>query len=600
MENQVLDRSKISKDLKWDLSLLMKPEDFNKSLEQLETISKDIEKSYKGNLNNPETIVSCLKDLEVFSGKMSRTGSYSYLQLSVDQGDPNRQKLYMKGGNIFSQIYSRMSFIEAEILKNEEAIIKSAIGLDGSYKNYLEDLLNKKDHSLGEDVERVISALSPTINGAYSVYDNAKLVDMTFPTLEVDGEKYPMTFGVFEEELEINPNTKVRRLAFEEFHKVLRAYENTIASAYQTHVQTEKTISDLRAYKNVYESLLDEQKVDMAMYNRQIDLIMTELAPHMRKYANLIKKIYKLDKMTFADLKVSIDPEYDPQITIEESKEYIFGALSVMGEEYLDIMKKAYDNRWIDFAKNKGKSTGAFCATPYGSNPFILTSFSGGMKEVFTLAHELGHAGHFYLMHENQNIFNSDISTYFVEAPSTMNEILMGNYLMENAKDSRMKRWVLSTIVGNTYYHNFVTHLLEAAYQREVYKIIEEGGSVQASSLNEIKRNVLEEFWGDAVEITEGAELTWMRQPHYYMGLYPYTYSAGLTVATEVSKKVLEDKKNIEPWLDTLRAGGSKTPLELAQMAGVDISTEEPLRNTIEHIGRMIDEIISLTEEIEA
>jgi oligoendopeptidase F len=155
-------------------------------------------------------------------------------------------------------------------------------------------------------------------------------------------------------------------------------------------------------------------------------------------------------------------------------------------------------------------------------------------------------------------------------------------------------------MISRTYYHNFVTHLLEAAYQREVYEIIDKGGSVQASKLNEIKKGVLERFWGDTVTINEGAELTWMRQPHYYMGLYPYTYSAGLTVATEVSKRILsEGQPAIDDWREVLKAGGTKTPVELAKMAGVDITTEKPLLHTIEHIGNIIDEIVKLTEELE-
>jgi oligoendopeptidase F len=222
------------------------------------------------------------------------------------------------------------------------------------------------------------------------------------------------------------------------------------------------------------------------------------------------------------------------------------------------------------------------------------------MAEVFVLAHELGHAGHFNLCNHSQNIFDTEVSTYFVEAPSTMNEMLMANYLMKVNDDPRFKRWVLSSMIGHTYYHNFVTHLLEAAYQREVYNIIDEGGSVQATKLNEIKRSVLEKFWGDDVKIIDGAELTWMRQPHYYMGLYPYTYSAGLTIATEVSKRILtEGQPAIDDWIEVLKAGSTKTPVELAKMAGVDITTEKPLLDTIEHIGNIIDEIIKLTEEIE-
>lgn len=209
------------------------------------------------------------------------------------------------------------------------------------------------------------------------------------------------------------------------------------------------------------------------------------------------------------------------------------------------------------------------------------------------------HAGHFYLAYQEQNIFNSRPSLYCIEAPSTMNEMLMANYLMKNTEDKRMKRWVLSTIISRTYYHNFVTHLLEAAFQREVYRIVDEGGSINAQLLNNIKREVLENFWQDTVIINEGAELTWMRQPHYYMGLYPYTYSAGLTIATEVNRRILkEGQKAIEDWLEVLKAGGTYTPVEFAKRVGVDITTEKPLLNTIEYIGSIIDEIIQLTEEL--
>jgi oligoendopeptidase F len=356
----------------------------------------------------------------------------------------------------------------------------------------------------------------------------------------------------------------------------------------------------LKGFNSVIDSLLFPQKIDRTLYNRQIDIIMEKLAHHMRKYAKLLQRIHKLDAMTFADLKIAVDPEYEPNITVEESKKYINEALSVLGQDYLDMIKKGYDERWIDFVQNKGKSTGAFCSSPYGSHPFILISWTERMREVFVLAHELGHAGHFYLCHQNQNIFDTRPSLYFIEAPSTMNEMLMANYLMKTNEDTRFKRWVLSSMISRTYYHNFVTHMLEAAYQREVYNIIDEGGSVQASKLNEIKRGVLEKFWGDTVEISDGAELTWMRQPHYYMGLYPYTYSAGLTVATEVSKRILkEGQPAIDDWRAVLKSGGTKTPVELAKMAGVDITSEKPLLDTIEHIGSIIDEIIELTEELD-
>ena len=365
-------------------------------------------------------------------------------------------------------------------------------------------------------------------------------------------------------------------------------------------VQQEKIEADLRGYDSVIDYLLQEQEVTRDMFDRQIDVIMSDLAPVMQKYAKLIQRVHGLDKMRFEDLKISIDPSYEPDISIETSKEYIYGALNVLGDDYLNMLETAYNNRWIDFAQNKGKETGAYCASPYFTHSYVFISWTGKMAETFVLAHELGHAGHFKLAQDHQNLLESEASMYFVEAPSTMNEMLMANYLFSNSNDARFKRWVIGSIISRTYYHNMVTHLLEAAYQREVYKKVDNGESLTAPVLNKLMRNVYEQFFGDAVELTDGMELTWMRQPHYYMGLYSYTYSAGLTIGTVVSQKIKkEGQKAVDAWLETLKAGGSKNPVELAKVAGVDITTNAPLKSTIAYISELVDEVEILTNEIE-
>ena len=222
------------------------------------------------------------------------------------------------------------------------------------------------------------------------------------------------------------------------------------------------------------------------------------------------------------------------------------------------------------------------------------------MADVFTLAHELGHAGHFRLCNNAQSLYDTNVSTYFVEAPSTMNELIMAHYLLKTSDDKRFRRWVLASMVGHTYYHNFVTHLREAWYQREVYRIVEEGGSVNAQTLSEIFKKNLETFWGEDVVLTPGAELTWMRQPHYYSGLYSYTYSAGLTIATEAALRIEnEGQSAVDDWKKVLTAGSTLDPMGLAKLMQIDISTDEPLNHTIDHIGGMIDEICRLTEEID-
>ena len=600
MEKELLFRKDVDKKLTWDLSLIYPTEekmqeDFNRTKEMVETI----EKKYKGKLAEAGNIEDCLTEYRKLVEIMTLIGSYTSLAVSVDYYDSALQERNNRIGNWFAEIQSRLSFIESEILQQDENVLKEAVDLAKENKNMLKDMLERKKYQLHPEAERVLAAVSPTLDAPYQMYEITKLADMQFDNFEVDGKEYPLGYSLFEDDYEYDNRTDVRRAAFDAFSKKIRQYVNVTAMAYNTTVCHEKLMADLRGYDSVYDMLLFPQKVERELYDRQIDLIMEKLAPHMRKYAKLIQRVHKLDKMTYADLKLPIDPEYVPKVTIEESKEYIMKGLSILGEDYVDMIQEAYDKRWVDFAQNQGKSTGGFCASPYGRGSFILLSWNERMSDVFTLAHELGHAGHFRLCNGAQSIFDTNVSSYFVEAPSTMNELLMAHYLLKTSDDKRFRRFVLSNMVSNTYYHNFVTHLLEAAYQREVYKIIDEGGSVQADVLNRIMKDTLTKFWGDAVELTEGAELTWMRQPHYYMGLYSYTYSAGLTIATQVCKRIEnEGQTAVDDWKKVLTAGSTKTPMELAQMAGVDISTDAPLLDTIETIGSMIDEIISLTDEL--
>jgi oligoendopeptidase F len=601
MGKSIKERKDVDMSLTWDLSALFKTEEeYHEAVKEAEALTLEIEGEYKGRLNSAAVMNECLDKMKTVLQKIRLVSSYAHLALSVDQTNSESQGRTMKLTNIVSNLESKLSFVKSEILQADEKIISEASELSEANSHYLKEVIKFKKHALHPEVERVLAALSGTLNTPYTIYNRAKLADMDFKNFTVDGIQYPLSFVLFENEWEFETDTEIRRRAFEAFSGKIKEYQHTIAAAYQAQVQKEKTLSDLRGFGSVIDSLLYPQDVDRELYDRQIDLIMEKLAPHMRRYAGLLQKIHGLEEMTFADLKLAVDPNYEPEISVEESHKYIQEALSVLGEDYSEMINRSYDERWIDYVQNKGKSTGAFCSSPYGSHPFILISWTQRMREVFVLAHELGHAGHFYLAQQNQNIFDTRPSLYFIEAPSTMNEMLMANYLMETNDDLRFRRWVLSSMVSRTYYHNFVTHLLEAAYQREVYKIIDAGGSLQAPKLSALKKEVLSKFWGDSVKITEGAELTWMRQPHYFMGLYPYTYSAGLTIATEVSKRIkTEGRPAIDDWRTVLMAGGTKTPVELAKMAGVDITTEKPLLDTIEYIGSLIDEIIKLTGELE-
>lgn len=585
----------------WDLSLIFAAEaDFEAAVEKAKALADTLEKTYKNALTTPESIAECLALYEELEILLYQTTSYTSLAVSVDYTDTEAQKKDAKMSALAAEIGSRLSFIESEIADAPEELIRAAMDKTGRAKHYLAEILREKPHRLGAETEKVLAALSPVFNAPYDIYHMTKLADMKFGSFTVNGKEYPLGYSLFEDEYEYEADTDVRRAAFRAFSDKLREYENTTAATYNTYLTQQRIMAHQRGFADMFEADLFTDHVTREMYDRQIDLITEKLAPAMRKYARLIGKMNKLDRVTFADLKLPLDAEFDPRVTIEESREYVRSALSVLGQDYADMVDEAYDKRWIDFARNVGKETGGFCSSPYGCNSYILLSWNNRMADVFTIAHELGHAGHFRLCNGAQSLFDTNVSGYLIEAPSTMNELLLAQDLLRKNTDKRFRRWVLSSLIGHTYYHNFVTHLREAWYQREAMNIIEQGGAVNAETLSGIFRKNLETFWGDAVELTEGCELTWMRQPHYYMGLYSYTYSAGLTLATQAALNIAaEGESAVARWRAMLEAGSTRDPLGLAAIAGIDLSTPDALEHTIAYISGIIDEIAALTEEID-
>ena len=585
----------------WDLSLIFSDE--QAMWDALESVKAEVKRfadTYEGRLDTADNIVGCLDAMEPILVSTSRIWSYAGLALEADYTDNALREREAKVSDELTRLRSAMAFVDSQILLAPEEELKAAVEKARGCRVYIQDLIARKAHMLSPETEKVLTALSMSLDVPYTVYNTMKLADIAFDPFTVDGKEHTLGYSLFEDDYELEADTPVRRAAFRAFYDTLKKYQNTTAAAYNACVTQEKTMSELRGFDNVFDSLLFEQKVTREMYDRQIDVITEKLAPHMRRYARLLAKKHGLDRMTFADLKIAVDPEYDPRVTIAESHTYVRDALSILGEDYVAMVDRAYRERWIDFARNVGKSTGGFCSGLYRQNSFILLNWNDRMSDVFTIAHELGHAGQSMYGDRAQSYYDNDPSMYLVEAPSTMNELLLAHHLTHTKDDRRFRRWVLSSLIGNTYYHNFVTHLREAWYQREVYRIIDEGGSVNADVLSGLFRKNLELFWGDAVEIPEGAELTWMRQPHYYMGLYPYTYSAGLTVATQAMLRIeKEGAPAVEDWKAFLSAGGTKAPADLARIAGFDITTDAPLNATIDYIGSLIDEICRLTEELD-
>lgn len=589
-------RNEVPVEQTWDLKDLFATEEEWEN--ELLAVQSDLSKvtQYQGKLSEgPKTLLACLNERENLLKRVIRVATYASLRQSADGTDPVNQANSSRVAAALSKVSASLTFIKSEILDLPDGTVERYIDEEDELKvfqKYLEELLDTKPHTLSAETEAALASLGMVLEAPYMIYERSKSSDMTFASItDPEGNEQPVSFALYEDLYEASPNTKLRRAAYDSFVETLKQYKNTFAATYATEINKQVALAKLRKYESVTDMLLDPQQVTKEMYQNQLDVIQEELAPHMRRFAQLKKRVLGLDKMRFCDLKAPLDPDFSPKTTYEEASEVILEAVSVMGPEYRAIIEKGLTERWVDLADNVGKSTGAFCSSPYGVHPYILITWTDTMRSAFTLAHELGHAGHFYLAGKNQRMTNTRPSMYFVEAPSTMNEMLLGNYLMAKTDDPRMKRWVVLQQLG-TYYHNFVTHLLEGELQRRVYDLAEAGKPITAAILCEQKADLLAKFWGDAVELDEGASLTWMRQPHYYMGLYPYTYSAGLTVSTAAAQMIQEEgEPAVERWLEVLKSGGTMKPLELIKHAGLDMTKPDAIRKAVAYVGTLVDEL---------
>ena len=600
MSDKLFKRSEVDPGLKWDLTSLFQTEaDFDLALEELVKDVDQFVQKYQGKLKDPEGVLTSVKDLEDIVARLQDIHQYSYLPVSVDITDSLAKDRSQKTSSIVAQVSTKLSFYNSELTLLDDQVLRKVADLDHNYQTFVENIIKLKQHQLHPKVEETLASLSPVLNSFEEIYEQARSADADYGSFLAQGREYPLNFVSYEEVYAYDESQEVRRKSYDQFNKVLGQYKNTVATNYYNHVLRDKIMANLRGFDTVFDYLLDDQDVNQDLYHRQIDMLMEDFAPVMRKYITHVKEVNGLDKMTYADLKMDLDPDYTERLTVDESRDLVKQATQVLGQDYVAIMDQAYEDRWIDFASNIGKRSGAFCSQAYASHPYIMLSWSGILSDAYTLIHELGHAGQGYLAAQNQVQTAFRPSTYLIEAPSTFNELLLSDYLRKEATSPRAERSIISKMISKTYYHNFVTHLLEAAYQREVYRLIDQGKGFDADKLSQIKRQVLEDFWGDAVEIEPGAELTWMRQVHYYMGLYPYTYSAGLTLATQAFLKIKEGDIDVSAWLDFLKLGGTKKPIEAGKVAGVDLDTEKPLADTIHYLDQTVDRMIALSQEIE-
>ena len=591
-------RSEFPENELWDLTALYQDqEDFLRAIEKAREDIQKFVRNYQGKLSTFEDFERAFAELEQIYIQISHIGNYGFMPQTTDFGDESFAQIAQAAMEFETEANVALSFFDDALVGADESVLER-LGQEPHLTSAIRQAKIKKAHYLGADVEKALTNLGEVFYSPQDIYTKMRAGDFDMADFEVDGKVYKNSFVTYENFYQNHENAEIREKAFRSFSEGLRQHQNTAAAAYLAQVKSEKLLADMKGYDSVFDYLLAEQEVDRSMFDRQIDLIMNEFAPVAQKYLMHVAKVNGLEKMTFADWKLDLDSELNPEVSIDDAYDLVMKSVEPLGQEYCQEVARYKEERWVDFAANAGKDSGGYAADPYRVHPYVLMSWTGRMSDVYTLIHEIGHSGQFIFSDNHQSYFNAHMSTYYVEAPSTFNELLLSDYLERQFDNPRQKRFALAHRLTDTYFHNFITHLLEAAFQRKVYTLIEEGGTFGASKLNALMKEVLTDFWGDAVEIDDDATLTWMRQAHYYMGLYSYTYSAGLVISTAGYLHLKNDENGARDWLELLKSGGSKTPLESAMIIGADISTDKPLRDTIQFLSDTVDQIIAYSEEL--
>lgn len=591
-------RSEFPENELWDLTALYQDqEDFLRAIEKAKEDIQKFVRDYQGKLSTFENFERAFAELEQIYIQISHISNYGFMPQTTDFGDESFAQIAQAAMEFETEANVALSFFDDALVSADESVLER-LGQESHLTSAIRQAKIKKAHYLGADVEKALTNLGEVFYSPQDIYTKMRAGDFAMADFEVDGKVYKNSFVTYENFYQNHENAEIREKAFRSFSEGLRQHQNTAAAAYLAQVKSEKLLADMKGYDSVFDYLLAEQEVDRSMFDRQIDLIMSEFAPVAQKYLKHVAKVNGLEKMTFADWKLDLDSELNPEVSIDDAYDLVMKSVEPLGQEYCQEVARYKEERWVDFAANAGKDSGGYAADPYRVHPYVLMSWTGRMSDVYTLIHEIGHSGQFIFSDNHQSYFNAHMSTYYVEAPSTFNELLLSDYLERQFDNPRQKRFALAHRLTDTYFHNFITHLLEAAFQRKVYTLIEEGGTFGSSKLNAIMKEVLTDFWGDAVEIDDDAALTWMRQAHYYMGLYSYTYSAGLVISTAGYLHLKNDENGAHDWLELLKSGGSKTPLESAMIIGADISTDKPLRDTIQFLSDTVDQIIAYSEEL--
>lgn len=592
MSNTIKERKDMDPQYMWDLSTLYKnDEEWSQAVTEIEERITKISK-YQGKLNNAKTIRAFLDEDTQLGRLLSNYFCYASLRNCEDTRQSAGQAMEAKAYAVYTKYAQATSFAQPEILSLDEETLKAIVKDEqlAPYAFYMQKLLDEKPHVLSAKEEALLASFTEVLGAPGKISESLQDADMVFDdALDANGEAHEVTQSNYIL-LQMNEDRVLRKNAFESFYKGFRQHINTFAQTYNACVKEAAASAQVRHFDSSRAMSMAEEHVPVSVYDGLVDTV-RKFMPAMYRYVRLRKQILGLDELHYYDVYTPLVAGSSKKYTYEEAKQMVLDAVAPLGEDYVNRVKQAYQDRWIDVYPNVGKRGGAFSSGTYDSNPYILTSFTGTLDSVSTIAHEMGHSQHTWLSNHHQQPQNADYTLFVAEVASTVNENLLIEQLLAKTTEPKERLALL-----NHYLEGFkgtvYRQTMFAEFEREAHAMAERGEALTAEALNQLYKGLIHDYFGDDLVIDDEVAYEWARIPHFYRPFYVYKYATSYSAAVALSEAILKDGESaVKKYLEFLSMGGSAYPLDELKHAGVDFTTSAPVERALTKFNAILDDV---------
>ena len=585
-------RQEVPEQEKWNLNDLYSDlRLWEKDYQHIEEMAEKL-KTFDGQIRNGHSLYQYLKQSEELSYVFNKLYAYAMLKVDEDTRETTSQSLLDKAKQLSVKVSSSTSFFMPFLLSLEEETLKSYINEEKGLDYFAEDLMESfryKRHVLSKEQEEVLSQLGEALSVPSHTFGMINNADIKFGKVTDDnGEQVELTRGMYAKLIE-DENREKRKEAYFAYYKPYLQLKNSIAATLSGAIKNNVTMAKIRHYPSALEKGLFGDRVPKEVYENLIATTKKNITP-LHRYTKIRREKLKLDELHPYDMSVPLISGVKPVISYEEAYETMLKALSPLGKDYIQILREFRDARYIDVRETPGKRSGAYNLGVYGVHPFILLNHQDDLDSLFTLVHECGHGVHSMLSSKYQPQISAKYSIFVAEVASTVNEVLLINYLLKNEQDSNIRKHLLNHFIDQ-YKGTFFTQVMFAEFEKKTHEMAEAGIPLNVEVFNQTYETLFREYNGDTIVFDEQVKYGWSRIPHFYRPFYVYKYATGYASAIHLATRIFEgDEKTIQSYLEFLKSGCSDYPLELLKKTGVDLTISEPIENALKRFEELVDE----------